>query len=194
MRFGFPQRSCLMQALTFKWLRDAVAGRAAALRVVTRLAPVGGPGDKVFPPTYKRPNADQSLYAEESRRVDGREVQTVLLDSAASQANRIEEALLRAFERQECDIPVLAVTVPRVGASPTRVTALDAPHRLTDAIFRDSLLDGVAFRESPMGKQVVKARMDSATPVFQICPTALIFGFWDSQAESGVHGAKVARA
>jgi CRISPR-associated protein Csb1 len=175
-------------------LYSAVAGNAAAIRIVTRLGPAGGDGDKVYPPTYKHPDRDSSTYAIESRRFDGREVKAVLLDSAASQANRMEEALLRAFERQECDIPVLSVSIPRPGSTPTRVTVLDAPHRVSDAIFRDSNLDGKRFRDSAIGKQLVEARIDNATALFRFCPTALLFGFWDSQSESGVHGAKVARA
>jgi CRISPR-associated protein Csb1 len=180
--------------LTADRLYSAVAHNAAAIRIITLLGPAGGEGDKLFPPTYKHPDRDSSTYAVESRRFDGREVNAVLLDSAASQANRMEEALLRAFERKECDIPVLSVTIPRPGSTPTRVTVLDAPHRVSDAIFRDSNLDGKRFRDSTIGKQLVEARMDNATALLKFCPTALIFGFWDSQSESGVHGAKVARA
>jgi CRISPR-associated protein Csb1 len=180
--------------LTFDRLYSTVSGNASAIRIVTRLGPAGGEGDKVFPPTYKHPDRDSSTYAVESRRFDGREAKAVLLDSAASQANRMEESLLRAFEHKECDIPVLSVTIPRPGATPTRVTVLDAPHRVCDAIFRDSNLDGKRFRDSTIGKQLVEARLDNATALFKFCPTALIFGFWDSQSESGVHGARVARA
>jgi CRISPR-associated protein Csb1 len=182
------------QTLSLDRLHAAVAGSDAAIRIITHLGPAGGNGDKLFPPTYKHPDKDASTYAVESRRIDGREVKAVLLDSAASQANRMEEALLRAFERKECDIPILSVTIPRPGLTPTRVTILDAPHRVSDAIFRDSNLDGKRFRDSTNGKQLVAARMDNATALFKFCPTALIFGFWDSQSESGVHGAKVARA
>jgi CRISPR-associated protein Csb1 len=184
----------LVPPLTADKLHSAVAGDAAAVRIVTRLGPVGGDGDKVFPPTYQHADREVSTYATERRRVNGREIQAVLLDSAASQANRMEEALLRAFERGDCDLPVLSVTVPRPGSTPTRVTALDAPHRVSDAIFRDSNLDGKHFRDSAIGKQLVEARMENATALFKFCPTALVFGFWDSQSESGVHGAKVARA
>src|SRR5262249_40311636 len=109
---GVPHRRTAMpgdtpQELTFSLLHAAVAGPAAAARITPRLGPAGGDGDKVFPPTYKHPGKDASVYATETRRIDGREVHAVLLDSAASQANRMEEALLRAFERGECDIPVL---------------------------------------------------------------------------------------
>jgi CRISPR-associated protein Csb1 len=180
--------------LTIERLHKAVAGNAAAIRIATRLAPAGGDGDKLFPPTYKHPDKDASIYAVESRRIDGKEVKAVLLDSAASQANRMEEALLRAFDRDECDLPMLSVTIPRPGSTPTRVTVLDAPHRVSDAIFRDSDLDGKRFRDSPIGEQLAEARMDNATALFRFCPTALVFGFWDSQSESGIHGAKVPRA
>ncbi len=181
------------QALDYGRLSSAVAGNAAAIRIITRLGPAGGDGDKVFPPTYKHPDNDSSTYAVETRRIDGREVTAVLLDSAASQANRMEEALLLAHERKECDIPVLSVSIPRPGSTPTRVTVLDAPHRVSDAIFRDSNLDGERFRDSAVGKQLVEARMENATALLKFCPTALLFGFWDSQSESGVHGAKFAR-
>src|SRR5690606_14699222 len=39
-------------SLTYDVLLDAVAGGAAAIRSRTRLQPAGGPGDKVFPPTF----------------------------------------------------------------------------------------------------------------------------------------------
>jgi CRISPR-associated protein Csb1 len=180
--------------LNLERLHTAVAGNAAAVRVLTRLEPVGGPGDKVFPPTYKAPVGDKSLYALEDRIIGGRRVATVLLDSVQSQANRLEAALLGALDPKECFLPVLSVTVPRADESVTRITVLDAPHRATDAIFRDSELEGAAFRASPIGTQLAGARIDNALALFRYCPTALIFGFWDSQSESGIHGAKVPRA
>ena len=42
-----------MKRLTFQDLQGMVAGHAAALRCVTDYQPAGGPGDKVFPPTYE---------------------------------------------------------------------------------------------------------------------------------------------
>lgn len=169
-------------------LSDACQGGAGALRIVTRLAPAGGPEDKVFPPTY-----EGGKYAAEKRRIDGQEVETVLLDSVQSQANRIEAALLEAFRAGKCDIPVLQVKIPRQGGD-TLVTALDAPHRLFDAIFRDSMLDGRKFRDSPLGKRLVDARLDNASALFEACPTALFLGVWDSTGGGGVSGSKVARA
>ena len=41
-----------MGTLTYDILAKAVEGTAAGLRAVTRLEPLGGPGDKLFPPTF----------------------------------------------------------------------------------------------------------------------------------------------
>ncbi|MGH9631863.1 MAG: hypothetical protein ACRD7E_26455 [Bryobacteraceae bacterium] len=42
----------MANSLTFSELNAAVAGPAAAIRSVTKLQPVGGPGDRIFPATY----------------------------------------------------------------------------------------------------------------------------------------------
>jgi CRISPR-associated protein Csb1 len=172
-----------------KRLWDGGGGTLNAVRAVTRLQPAGGAGDKVFPPTY-----EGAQYATEKRRIDGQPVDAVLLDSVQSQANRMEQVLLQACRRGECSLPLLQVTVPRI-VGDTVVTGLDAPHRVFDAIFRDSLLDGVKFRESPLGTRLVKARIEDATALFEACPTGLLFGMWDSTSgEGGVHGARFPRA
>jgi CRISPR-associated protein Csb1 len=62
-----------------------------------------------------------------------------------------------------------------------------------DAIFRDSKYKGVRFRDSEIGKQMVAARAWNATAMFEVCPTALLFGTWDSQSNAGVNSAKFAR-
>ena len=39
--------------LTLDHVKEALAGTAAAFRSVTEYQPAGGPGDKIFPPTYE---------------------------------------------------------------------------------------------------------------------------------------------
>src|SRR5438445_6543099 len=117
-------------------IEKACMGEISALRAVTRLTPAGGAGDKIFPPTYASEGRNaKPCYHEETRLIDGQEVKVVVLDSVQSQANRLEEALLKAFDAGQCTLPLLSVTIPNHG----RITALDAPHRVSDAIFRDSL-------------------------------------------------------
>ena len=178
--------------LDLQTLRDAVAGTAAAFRCVTDYQPTGGPGDKVFPPTY-----EGGKYATE-KRIDpatGEERQCVLLDSVQSQANRMELALLEAHHANRVALPLLVTRfdqdeLPRKFT----VSSLEAPHRVADALFRDSLLDGVIFRESDTGRVLDKADIRNATGLFGLCPTALVFGLWDSTGPRGGLGAKFQRA
>src|SRR6266568_2318535 len=151
--------------LTHVELKRAVTSNAAAFRCRCRLQPAGGETDKVFPPTYAG-----GVYAVEDRRVDGKVVRCVLLDSVQSQANRLEEALQDAFlpnwrelpadgDALPCDLPVIGVYVGNHGW----VTSLTAPHRIHDAILRDSNLAGTRFRDSVIGRAIVAARVHNAT-------------------------------
>src|SRR5690349_1464067 len=97
----------MIQELRFEELATVVEG-AAAIRVRQQLQPGGGVGDKVFPPTYA--TGDKTLkYAIETRRIAGADVPCALIDSVASQANRVEEALLAAWEAKALMFPVIGV-------------------------------------------------------------------------------------
>jgi CRISPR-associated protein Csb1 len=195
-----------MAELTLEVLGKAVAGPAAAFRCRRRLQPAGGPGDKVFPPTFAG-----AVYAVERRRIPGREepVTCVLLDSVQSQANRMELALQEAVDAGEIKLPLVVVDfsehdptgdleadeaagrlIEKVG----RITSLQVPHRLADATLRDSELGGVPFRKSPKGKALDTVSAMNATPLFELCPTALLFGMWDSHGPKGGLGPKFERA
>lgn len=187
-----------MSNITFESLRDAVAGDAVALRSRTSLQPAGGEGDKVFPPSYAVGERAAHKYAVEERQVcNGDNVSvTVLLDSVASQANRAELALLEGWERGELVFPVPFVDFADHGdvTDYEKLTVLEAPHRLADAIFRDSLLDGTLFRLSDMGRAITDATPRNATNLFRYSPTSLLFGMWDSTGPKGGLGSKFQRA
>jgi CRISPR-associated protein Csb1 len=133
----------------------------------------------------------------------------VLLDSVQSQANRMELALQEAVETGKITLPLIVVDfsdhdptgdieadeeagrlIEKVG----RVTSLQVPHRLADAILRDSELGGTRFRRSDKGKAHNTVSLANATPLFELCPTALLFGMWDSTGPKGGLGAKFERA
>lgn len=178
-----------MEKLTLEALKSAVAGTAAAFRQRVKLQPAGGPGSKVFPPTHSG-----GVYAWEKRRISPDEVvNCVLLDSVQSQANRMEQALLEAHRAGEITIPIIETDFsrfPDIGV----VTTLDAPHRIADAIFRDSLLNGVNFHDSDVGQAFVASNIRNATALYRYCPTALVFGTWDSTGSKGGMGNKFQRA
>ena len=176
---------------------NKLTDEGVAIRVRQRLQPAGGPGDKVFPPTYAT-GEGKLRYALENRRRDGADVPAVLIDSVASQANRIEESLLAAWESGALHFPVIGVDFsgdPELQDLGT-ITALQAPHRIADAILRDATdLDGkTLFRDLPAGRAFTDATPRNATAVYALCPTALVLGVWDSTGPKGGLGAKFARA
>ena len=185
-----------IKPLTYDQLAVAIAGNAVAIRTRTRLQPAAGAGTKVFPPTHTG-----GLYAMEKHRLpfghdssETREADCVLLDSVQSQANRIEDSLQDAVDRKMISIPLIVVqfgdTVPDI----QRVTSLQAPHRVADAILRDSLLGDTPFRQSTIGQSVTDSSLANATALFRYCPHALVLGVWDSTGPKGGSGAKFARA
>ena len=197
-------------------LQQAVNGSAAAFRCRRKLQPAGGAGDKVFPPTFAG-----AVYAVEQRRVRDEKgnvrpdpVTCVVLDTVQSQANRMEQALQEALDGKRITIPVLKVDFSAwspTGSKPDgekfiddvgTITSLQVPHRLADAILRDSEIkeevDGrevkLPFRKSSKGKLLNTVSQRNATALYQLCPTALIFGMWDSTGPKGGLGAKFERA
>lgn len=188
--------------LTFDVLQNAVR-TAAAFRSRRRLQPAGGDGDKVFPPTFAG-----AVYATEKRRVPGRAEPTpcVLLDSVQSQANRMEQALQEAIDSGKLRMPLVVIDFskydPKDGTDGEgklldavgKITTLQVPHRLADAIVRDSMANGKLFRESERGRALNRVSLANATPLFEMCPTALLFGMWDSTGPKGGLGPKFERA
>jgi CRISPR-associated protein Csb1 len=203
-----------MATLTLKKLQE-MTQKGAAARCRVTLQPAGGEGTKVFPPTYAG-----TVYATEKRRLPGHAdpVDCVLLDSVQSQANRMEEALQHAIDSGR--FKTAGVTLPLVEVDFTsffpgtdraglrllepvgKVTSLEAPHRIVDAILRDSIVveDNKPFRakaekdESSYGQRLRRATAQNATALFELCPTALLFGMWDSTGPKGGLGAKFERA
>jgi CRISPR-associated protein Csb1 len=154
-------------------------------------------------------------------------VDCVLLDSVQSQANRMEEALQQSiddgtFKKAGISIPLIEVDFTpfwdpekknkdltdemRLIDPVGQVSSLQAPHRIADAILRDSVVDekgddqGKPFRakkesdESSYGQLLRRVSNSNATAIFELCPTALLFGMWDSTGPKGGLGAKFERA
>lgn len=175
-------------ALTYDTLKAAVAGSAAAFRLTLKLEPVS---PKVFPPTY-----EGGKYATEERIIGGQRLPCVLLDSVPSQANRMEAALQDAWDGGLVELPVVSADFRAVeNPGVPKVTSLQAPHRVADAILRDSNLpDGTKFRASAVGKELDLLTTGYATPLLKHAPHCLVFGMWDSTGPRGGLGVKFARA
>lgn len=188
-------------SLTYGDLRDGVAGQAVGVRCRTRLQPLGGPGDKVFPPTYGDSGNAQTRYAIEDRyapspeSTSGSVSQSVVLDSVASQANRLELALLDAIRRGDLPLPVTSVDFRSSGLiGIDRISDYEAPHRIFDALLRDSYDGEHLFRNGPVGRAITEARPRNAVGLYYHSPHTLVFGGWDSTGPRGGLGAKYERA
>lgn len=177
--------------LSFDALKEAITSNAAAFRLILTLEAVS---PKVFPPTY-----EGGKYATEDRIIGGKKLPCVLLDSVASQANRMEAALHDAWSGGEIVLPVVSVnfeTINQPGMQ--KITSLQAPHRIADAILRDSTFGhGIKppkFRNSDIGKELDQLSVGYATPLLKYAPHCLVFGMWDSTGPRGGLGVKFARA
>jgi CRISPR-associated protein Csb1 len=187
--------------MTLETLTGAVKGGAAAIRIVTRLEPVGHERDKVFPPTYaggeyaledrySAPATVSTVGNGVQMKGDEKPVPAVLLHSVAGQANLLEEALKAAItDKSLGGVPVLKVSFDDTLAAEylrEPITVLDAPHRVFDAIFRDSEVPGadngaaVGFARTAAGQAIATASLANATPLYEWSPTSLLFGCWNS--------------
>jgi len=191
----------MSQNITLEQLRKLVEEDAVAIRGRAVLEPAGGPGDKVFPPSHSvgdREARDGAKYAFEMRRRNGNDVRCVLIDSVQSQANRMEEALEALWTDRKLTLPVIEVDLSSAAPDVGRVTSLTAPHRVADALLRDSFVeengDRKLFRMSNLGRSFTDASPRNAAPLFKVCPTGLVFGIWDSTGPKGGLGAKFQRA
>src|SRR3712207_4117690 len=111
--------------------RTAVARSAAPFRLTLPLEALSRTG---FPPT-----SAGGKSATEERVINGQKLSCVLLDSVPSQANRMELALQEAVEGGLIKLPVVSVDFAAVdNPGVPKVTSLQAPHRIADAILRDS--------------------------------------------------------
>jgi CRISPR-associated protein Csb1 len=144
--------------------------------------PVGGAGRTVMPPTYPvdgREVDPNAKYLIGPRLVDGQRRDAVVIDQEPSQANRAEEALRDAYYQGRLALPIFEMCVV-TALGEIRLTSLDFPHRYADAYLRDSLVQGVRFDESPIGKRLRAATAADVRPLYEREPASLIYGAWDS--------------
>ncbi len=159
-----------------------------AIRSIQILEPIDGPDGRVFPMTALGDRGGQHVVE------DGPQGRRVLIDSCASQANRQEAALLAARERGELELADIVVDLTGTAAHRDRISTLEMPHRIADAILRDSELDGVPFAQSEIGRAILGATYRDLSPILATSPASLVFGTWFSQHGLGTFGLKIERA
>ena len=179
--------------MNYTALHQAVQS-AAGLRLRLRLQPLYGAGEIVFPCTVAG-----GKYQISNRRIPGydQSVSCAILDSVQSQANRMEDALLADIRGGNLKLPYLETDFSGIDGlvKPIgKITCFEAPHRVFDAILRDSVDgSGKHFPLTDLGKKVTNANAKDATAIFQVSPASLLFGSWDSTGVSGGLGEKYTR-
>ena len=169
----------------------------AAHDAASAAAPAAAAGWRQGRTSFRRPTPEERRGAgprrvSTRRRIDGADIWCVLVDSVQSQANRLEEVLLAAIRDRAISLPYVVVDFTgKELAGVGEITSLDAPHRVYDAILRDSLLDGQPFMKSPLGLRLAEAKPNDATALLEASPTALLFGAWHSTGEGGGFGRQV---
>jgi len=167
---------------SFEALSDLMQDRAVrGLSIRRELQPLGGQGELLSPPTFAQSQGEEKgpRYVWSPRRIDDEEVDTCLLDSAASQANRMEEALLELVRSEELELPMHSMEVPGIGT----LTDLDLPHRTYDAaVGTAKLKDGTDWEKSDVAMALREASRKQAAPLLEHAPLLLVLGGWDSHS------------
>lgn len=162
---------------------------AAALRLRVRLQPAGGAGTRVMPPTYSGP--DGPVYLIEQRRVEDVDVDCVVLDSFASQSNRLEEALLDAIAEGRIHVPDVAVDQGRFGTH----SALEFSHRIFDAWVEDAVLGDERFGATELYERLASViNRGVARPLAERFPVGLLLGLWASRRKNPQGSTRIARS
>lgn len=157
----------------------SAAHHASAITLRANLIPASAlPDDDKFfvlPPTYAEIGHLASPVREDGTH------QYILIESTQSWANRLEELL---------DYPQVGVGSLQVTAGGRALSVNELPHRIFDALLRDSEVAGQPFRATPLGKSLTEARADNATALLENAPGTLLFGAWDSFAGAKMGAAK----
>jgi CRISPR-associated protein Csb1 len=151
---------------------------AQALRSVLTLEPIDGPGGRIYPPTYPgAKDGDPPRHVVETLPNGSKRV---LLDSVASQANRQEQALIAARNAGRINFSDVYIDLRDTDAGIAVLSATEMPHRLSDAILRDSVIDGIAFKNTSLGKAIVSVTPANLSALLEASPTTVLYGCWFS--------------
>jgi len=134
---------------------------------------VANPSGLIRPPVY---SVDEGRRAplEQVRYLRGEKVNTVLLDSVESQANRQETLLYRHLS-----LPDLRVEL----FDERKVSQYEVPGRILDPIFKYALWhgnpwDGTYFHKTPLFQAIAKGGEVAEQVLFVYSPLTLVYGGW----------------
>ena len=163
--------------LTFGDLIKACSpGGPSVLTSITELAPAAGLHASVAPAKFVERGS--SVFAYETRYVDGESVKAVLIDSKQSQLNRGEQAV--QWDIDAGKEPVSLLPHMRVSYGEESFTDLELPHRFADGHFRAATIDGNPATSDARYRAVRDSTSKNITALIHTAPIAALMGGWDS--------------
>ena len=164
------------------------------IRIDTNLQSLSGPGGPVKPAVYG--GGKYQMDRRWASPGDSEPTPVIVIDNVPSQANRLEQALLR--DRESISIPEFILDLSALGALPAHLprslSSLEFPHRNADAYLRDAVLGDERFIRTKIGEAIFGATAQECGPLMSWFPQALLYGFWQSHLGKKRTNSKHARA
>lgn len=161
-------------------LASCSAGGPSVLTSVTELRPAAGGHAGIAPARFV--SGRSAAYAFETRNIDGEPASAVVIDSKASQLNRLESAIALAIEegdRALSRMPRMTVTY-----GDQVWTDYQAPHRAFDGHFRAGTVNGIPLTQTDVYRAMRNCTPANARALLEQSPVSLAFGAWDSTRRS----------
>lgn len=158
-------------------LKACTSGGASTLVSVTELEPAAGAHASVAPAKFV--DGRSSVFAFETRFIDGEAARVVLLDSKQSQLNRAEDAIMQDIRAEH---PLLG-KIPRMLVTYSdgqKFSDMELPHRFADGHFRAGTIDGELATANEKYRALRNATPADMSAILNTAPAAAVFGAWDS--------------
>lgn len=169
-----------MSSLSYDLLTAACsAGGPSVLTAVTELKPAAGEHAGIAPARYSKKGSKAGLYAFETRFIDGEPQHVVVVDSKASQLNRVEDALALALSEGEDEA---LKKMPRISVKYEGFEKHDfeLPHRFSDAHIRFGTAENKPVTEHPKYVAARNSTPANAMDLIDFSPISIVLGSWDS--------------
>lgn len=165
-------------------LHNLKLGRGSVITSITELEPAAGPHASVAPAKFV--DGSKSVFAYETRYIDGDARKVVLIDSKQSELNRAEAAIEQG--RQYSNEAVVkiprAVVTYETENGPVEYSDMELSHRIFDGHFRAGRVDGKPITENDQYRALRNCTPADMSALLNTAPAALLFGAWDSTRKS----------
>lgn len=165
-------------------IENVKLGRGSVIASITELEPAAGPHASVAPAKFV--DGSKSVFAYETRYIDGDARKVVLIDSKQSELNRAEAAIEQGRQYgDEATVKIpRAVVTYQTENGPVEYTDMELSHRVFDGHFRAGRVDDKPITENDQYRALRNCTPADMSALLNTAPAALLFGAWDSTRKS----------